>query len=151
MFPVNIQRYLENEDLIYENTALPFNGRAFLFDYKNGDFLMENGRPIEVTGKRAVEAWLEKLIRTAKFRFEIYEDFEGSQVDYAVTIEDLIGGVWPKGFVEAEIEREIKEAAVTNTYIDDLINWEFEREGSLLKISFTVLTILGEQRMEVTI
>lgn len=145
MFPEDVQSYLENEDAtLIENEALAFNGRAFLYDYKKGDFVIRDGKLVVLTGRKAVEAWIEKLIRTEKFRFEVYEN-----VGYAVTIEELIGSVWPKGFVEAEITREITEAAVTNTYIEDLTEWEFERDGSYLNIRFTVVTVDGVFEMAV--
>ncbi|MER2039723.1 MAG: DUF2634 domain-containing protein [Solibacillus sp.] len=147
MFPEDTESYLENEEIaIVENETLAFNGQAFLYDYQKGDFVIRDGKLVELTGQAALEAWLEKLIRTEKFRFKIYEE-----VDYAVTLEDLIGGVWPKGFVEAEIKREITEAAVTNTYIEDLVDWSFERDGSYLIINFTVIVAAGSFEMEVAV
>lgn len=146
MFPVDVQTYLTNQDVeIAENEAFAFNGKAFLYDYKKGEFVLEDGKMVEVTGVKAVEAWIEKLIRTEKFRFNVYDN-----VDYAVSIEELIGSTWPKGFVEAEIKREITEAAVSNTYIEDLTEWSFERDGSYLIINFTVITVEGVFEMGVS-
>lgn len=140
MFPQNIQQYLNDEDLIYENNQIPFNGTALLFDFKKNEFVTENGRIVTVTGRKAVECWLEKLIRTEKFYFRVYEKSDEDDVeDYAVTIMSLLGRVYPPGFIEAELEREIREAAIKNPYIDDLVEWSFEREGSRLVINFTVL------------
>lgn len=145
MFPEDIEGYLENEEIALEETnTLTFNGRAFLYDYKKNDFVKRNGKLVVVTGKKAVEAWVEKLIRTEKFRFQIYDN-----VEYAVTIEELIGSVWPRGFVEAEIKREITEASLSNTYIEDLVEWSFEREDSYLIIRFTVVTVEGAFEMAV--
>ena len=139
MFPEDTQNYLENEELtLLDDEAFTFNGKAFLYDYQKGEFILKNGKMVEVTGNAAIEAWIEKLIRTEKFRFNVYEG-----VDYAVTIEELIGSIWPRGFVEAEIKREITEAALSNTYIEDLIEWSFERDGSYLIINFTVITVEG--------
>ena len=145
MFPVDAQTYLMDEDIvIQENEAFSFNGRAFLFDYKKGEFVMKDGKMVEVTGNAAIEAWLEKLIRTEKFRFKIYEE-----VEYAVTLDELIGSVWPRGFVEAEIKREISEAAASNSYIEALTDWAFEREDSYMHISFTYHTVDGAFEMGV--
>ena len=153
MFPQNIQRYLNNEETVYENNEIPFNGTALLFDFKKNEFVMENGRIIVTTGRKAVECWLEKLIRTEKFYFKVYENNNPDDVvGYAVSIMSLLGGVYPPGFIEAELEREIREAAVRNPYIDDLISWSFEREGSMLTINFTVLINNGESfEMEVNL
>lgn len=146
MFPVDVQRYLVDEELtIQENEKFAFNGRAFLYDYTKGDFVLKDGKMVEVTGNAAIEAWLEKLIRTEKFHFRIYDN-----VEYAVTIEELIGSVWPRGFVDAEIKREITEAAESNAYIEALTDWAFEREDSYLHISFTYHTAEGAFNMGVT-
>ncbi|WP_413362217.1 DUF2634 domain-containing protein [Lysinibacillus sp. 3P01SB] len=144
MFPENVQEYLEEEEVILMDTAPTYNGKAFLYDFKKGDFILENGKLVQVEGLEALKIWIEKLLRTEKFRFKIYED-----VEYCVTIEDLIGGVWPPGFVEAELRREITEAAITNPYIEDLIEWKFERDSSYLHIYFTVLTPEGAFEMGV--
>ena len=145
MFPADVQTYLMDEDTaIQENEAFAFNGKAFLYDYKKGEFVLEDGKMVAVTGIKAVEAWIEKLIRTEKFRFNVYEN-----VDYAVTIEELIGSIWPRGFVEAEIKREITEAALSNTYIEALTDWKFKREDSYLYIEFTYHTVDGAFNMGV--
>lgn len=146
MFPVDAQSYLTDEDIVIrDNDAFAFNGRTFLYDYKKRDFFMKDGKLVEVTGNAAIEAWIEKLIRTERFRFKIY-----NEVEYGVTLEELIGSIWPRGFVEAEIKREITEAAASNTYIEALTDWSFEREGSYLHISFVYHTAEGAFQMEVT-
>ena len=134
MFPEDIQNYLDNEQLIYEPQKYQFNGTSYLYDFKKGDFVLRNGKLVELTGKAAIAMWLEKIIRTEKFRFKVYEN-----VDYCVTIERLIGGIYPRGFVEAEIKREITEASLYNSYILDIVDWSFERDKDYLKIAFTVI------------
>ena len=134
MFPEDIQNYIQNESLIYQPRKYEFNGTSYLYDYKTGDFVLRNGKLVELYGKAAIAAWLEKIIRTEKFRFRVYDN-----VDYCVTIERLIGGVYPKGFVEAEIKREITEASLYNSYIVDLVEWSFERDEDYLKVGFTVI------------
>lgn len=112
-----------------------FNGKSFLYDFKNGDFVYKNGAPVIVEGKAALLVWIEKVIRTEKFRFNIHRD-----IDYGVTIEDLISGQFPRAFTESELEREITEALLKNKYILDVSGWAFEYEGSTLIISFAVTT-----------
>lgn len=134
MFPEDIQNYVQNENLIYQPQGHEFNGTSYLYDYKTGDFVLRDGKLVDLTGKAAIAGWLEKIIRTEKFRFKVYEN-----VDYCVTIERLIGGIYPKGFVEAEIKREITEASLYNSYIIDLVEWSFERDKDYLIIRFTVI------------
>ena len=134
MFPEledDIATIIESEES--EKTA--FNGKSFLFDFNKGDFIYRNGNLVEVSGIEALKIWIEKIIRTERFKFNIYED-----VSYGVTIQDLIGSSLPEGFVESELKRELSESILTNPFIDDLLNWEFISEGSTLTIKFDVET-----------
>lgn len=145
MFPADVQTYLENEDAaIQENETLIFNGSSFLYDFKKGDFIYNNGNPIAVKGRVALEIWIEKVIRTEKFRFKIHEEIE-----YGVLIEDLIGSMLPRGFIESEIRRELTEAILRNPFIEELIDWSFEVDSGEWIVGFTVISVEGSFEMEV--
>lgn len=144
MFPEDVAEYIENEELIANDTSSTFNGRAFLYDFKKGDFIYKNGAPIEVTGIKALEVWIEKVIRTERFRFKIYEEME-----YGVSIEDLIGSMLPRGFIESELKRELTESILLNPFVEELTDWAFEIDGSEWRITFTVVTIDDAFVMEV--
>lgn len=145
MFPTDIQTYLENEDMeIVQQETRDFNGTTFLYDFQKGDFVYRNGAPIIVEGQKALEIWIEKVIRTERFKFKVYDNAE-----YGVTIEDLIGSNLPYSFLDAEMKRELTEAILRNPYIENLSEWKFEREGSLWTITFTVETVDGSFEMEV--
>lgn len=145
MFPEDVQEYLENETLIEESTnTATFNGKSFLFDFKKGDFVYKNGSLVEVEGKEALKTWIEKIIRTESFKFNIYEN-----VDYGISIDDLIGSTLPRGFIESELKRELTEAILRNPLVDDLTDWKFEKDGSKWTIAFTVETTEETFEMEV--
>ncbi|MGE6513379.1 DUF2634 domain-containing protein [Lysinibacillus sphaericus] len=139
MFPDDISDYIKNEDYINDNTLPAFTGKTFLYDFNKGDFIYKNGAPVEVDGIKAIQIWIEKVIRTERFKFNIYDG-----VDYGVTIEDLIGSNLPRGFIESEMKREFTESLLTNPYIEELINWSFKIDGSEWTISFTVITTTEE-------
>lgn len=146
MFPTDIQQYLVNEEVEFdESNGHQFNGKTYLYDFEKGDFVYKNGAPVEVTGREALKMWIDKVIRTEKFRFKIYEN-----VDYPVQLEDLIGSTLPYGFIESEFKRELSEAILRNPYIKNLTNWNFERDGSRWRIAFEVITDDETFRMEVT-
>lgn len=145
MFPADVQTYLTNEDMeISERDARTFNGTTFLYDFKKGDYVYRNGAPIIVEGQKALEIWIEKVIRTERFKFRIYDN-----VEYGVTIEDLIGSNLPYSFLDSEMKRELTESILKNPLIENLSEWKFEREGSLWTITFTVETMDGSFEMEV--
>ncbi|AVK82461.1 hypothetical protein C3943_02310 [Lysinibacillus sp. B2A1] len=145
MFPADVQTYLTNEDMeISERDARTFNGTTFLYDFKKGDYVYRNGAPIIVEGQKALEIWIEKVIRTERFKFRIYDN-----VEYGVTIEDLIGSNLPYSFLDSEMKRELTESILKNPLIENLSEWKFEREGSLWTITFTVETVDGSFEMGV--
>ncbi len=115
-------------------------GKSFLFDFKKKDFILENGRLIEIDGIKAIQVWIEKILRTQKFKWKIYEG-----TDYGTTIEDLIvGHGYPKSFLESELKREITEALLKHRRIESLSEWEFKRESDKLHVLFKVNLKDGE-------
>lgn len=144
MFPEDVAEYIENEEIVENDTSSTFNGRTFLYDFKNGDFIYKNGAPVEVVGIKALQVWIEKVIRTERFRFKIYEDIE-----YGVSIEDLIGSMLPRGFKESEMKRELTESILLNPFVEELTDWSFVTDGSEWTIAFTVVSVEGAFEMEV--
>lgn len=119
-------------------------GKTFLYDFKSGEFVLKDGKPVEVTGKKAIEIWIEKILRTQKFRWGIYEN-----VDYGTTIEDLIvGNSYPKNFLESELKREISQEVIKHPRIESLSDWSFTVEKEKLKVAFTVNLINGESMQQ---
>lgn len=115
---------------------------SFMFDFKKGEFILINGSPVKVEGIEALKVWIEKNLRTEKFRFKVYEG-----KDYGTSIEDLIGQNLPTAFVESELQREVNESLLTHPIIDSLSNFEFAKEKSTLKVKFTV-NLVGESSFE---
>jgi len=118
---------------------LPPLGKSFLFDFNTGQFVKKDGKLVEVEGKEAIKVWIEKVIRTEKFRFKVYEDS-----DFGISIEDLFGSNFPQEFIESELKRELTEELTKHPYIESLSGWEFERKSSLLTVHFRVNLINGD-------
>jgi hypothetical protein len=117
---------------------LPPLGKSFLFDFATGQFVKRDGKLVLVEGRDAVKAWIEKVILTEKFRYEIYKGME-----YGVSLEDLKGSALSIVFVETEVKRELEEAITKHAYIQSLSQWEFTRGESSLIISFKVNLVNG--------
>jgi hypothetical protein len=126
-----------------KNDDLPKIGKSFLFDFKTGEFKLADGKPVDVEGIDGLKIWIEKILRTEKYRYKIYE--RADKDEYGVVLEDLIvGNNFPTSFVEAEIKREISQALLRNPVIDALTNWKLSRERERLNISFKVNTVYGD-------
>lgn len=130
---------------VEEIETLPAIGKSFLYDFEKGDFVLRNGKMVVVEGVESLKVWIEKVIRTERFRFKIYEN-----VEYGITIEDLIGSNFPRTFIEAELKREITSVLEEHPYINRIEGWQFERDGTLMKIKFTVITVDGAFEQEVS-
>lgn len=120
-------------------------GKSFSFDFFKGDFNVIDGKLQEIDTIEALKLWIEKILKTDKFKFKIYDN-----TDYGVTnFKELITSDFPFEFVKAEIERTIKEVLLKNNSIKSVENFKFERNKKLLMVSFDCSTIYGTIENEV--
>ena len=111
-------------------------GKSFLFDFTAGDFIIRDGKLVECKGIDAIKVWIEKILRTEKGRFRIYND-----TDYGCRTEDLIvGSNYPIAFIEAELKREVEDALLQNPNILSVSNFNIERTASGITVSMEVET-----------
>lgn len=123
-------------------------GKSFLFDFKTGDFVIENGKPVEVNGFEALKMWIIKVLKTPVNKYDVYIKKD----EYGVEdLEELITSDLPFPFIKSEIERIIKETLTQNTAIKSVQNFKFERNKRVLTVSFDVYTIYGTVESEVSI
>lgn len=71
--------------------------------------------------------------------------------DYGIELIDLFGKPMP--YVMSELPRRITEALTMDNRIEDVVDFEFEKNGSKLHTTFTVVSNLGniDADLEVTI
>ena len=79
-------------------------GVNFLFDYDANAYVMEAGSPVQVTGRLAVQAWLEYVVRTARGRYAIHP------TDFGARIQDMVGMKAPRGFDLSEFNRQLQDS-----------------------------------------
>ena len=115
-------------------------GRSFLFDFSKGDFVVNDGRLVVADDTTAIKVWIEKILRTEKGRYAIYEG-----LSYGTSIEDLIIGTnYNIAFTESELKREIEEALLRHPQISGISNFILTREVSGVTAEFTVVLDNGE-------
>lgn len=120
-------------------------GKSFSFDFYKGDFNVVDGKLQEINNIEALKLWIEKVIKTTKYKFKIYDSS-----DYGITdLKELITSGFPLQFIQAEIEREVKETLLKNSNIKTVQNFEFERNKRLLTVKFDCYTIYGTVESEV--
>jgi len=111
-------------------------GKSFLFDFTAGEFVIRDGKLVECDVIEAIKTWIEKILRTEKERFKIYDGTE-----YGCRLEDLlIGNNYSAAFIEAELKREIEDALIQNPNISAVSNFSIERTASGIIVSMEVET-----------
>ena len=71
--------------------------RSYLFDFNKGDFVVRDGKLVECDGMDALKVWIEKILKTEKGRYRIYDG-----TGYGCQLEDLIiGNTYTLEFTEA--------------------------------------------------
>lgn len=136
---------LEVTDAPEAETQITY-GKELAYDFEKGDFIYEDGKLKVVEGMEALKVWIEKAIRTARYRFPIYS------FQYGCELEDIIGLDLPRAVLESEVQRVIKEALIYDDRIEDVRDFIIERGGDWLKVTFTVITALGDTlEQEVTV
>ncbi|QEK12573.1 DUF2634 domain-containing protein [Crassaminicella thermophila] len=123
---------------VEKNTIQQNLGTSFLFDFTEGDFVIRDGKLVKAEDIEAIKVWIEKILRTEKFKFKIYEK-EDINEEYGITIKKLImGKKLPFGFIRSELKREITEALLKHPMIVDINNFRTIQERATLKVFFTV-------------
>ena len=117
MFPNSTDITLDNETQTSSRT------KSYMFDFENGDFIVRDGKLIECDSIDAIKVWIEKILRTEKGRYKIYDNTE-----YGCHLGDLIiGNNYTAEFIEAELKREIGDAIKQNTRITSVTNFNITR------------------------
>ena len=129
MFPNSTDITLDNETQTSSGT------KSYMFDFENGDFIVRDGKLIECDSIDAIKVWIEKILRTEKGRYPIYDNTE-----YGCHLEDLIiGNSYTAEFIEAELKREIEDALKQNPRITSVTNFNITRNTNAITVTLEVV------------
>ena len=129
MFPNSTDITLDNKSDTSSGT------KSYLFDFTTGDFVVRDGKLIECDSIDAIKVWIEKILRTEKDRYPIYDNTE-----YGCHLEDLIiGNSYTAEFVEAELKREIEDALKQNPRITSVTNFNITRNTNAITVTLEVV------------
>ena len=140
MFPNSTDITIDNESNTSSGT------KSYMFDFENGDFVVRDGKLIECDSIDAIKVWIEKILRTEKGRYPIYDNTE-----YGCHLEDLIiGNSYTAEFIEAELKREIEDALKQNPQIISVTNFNISRNTNAITVTLEV-ALNDEGRNTVTV
>lgn len=83
----------------------------------------------------SVEQSVYLILGTERYKYPIYS------WDYGIELIDLFGKPIP--YIIAVLPRRIKEALMVDNRISDVVDFNFDKKGSKLAVSFTVITNQG--------
>lgn len=119
-------------------------GIDFLFDFAKNDFVLKDGKLIQVVGDAAVTFWIEKTIRTEYQRATVYHN-----TNYGTELDRFIGQQLPKEIAKLQLEDTFKSALLQHERINSINNFTFSQEREQVFISFEVellpITILEDE------
>lgn len=133
MLPVN------NNLVNTEDTVLEVPSKTFFIDFINNKIVGT------VDGIEAVKQAVFLILNTERYENMVYD------WDYGFETQDLIG--MPIGYIYPELKRRIEEALTQDDRIESVEAFDFEKSGTSVTVSFTVITMQGafETETEVNI
>lgn len=111
--------------------------KIYAWDFTEGDFILFDGKMIELTGFEYIKTWIKKCLLT------VAETLIYSGTNYGSEHHSLIGRTFNISYSKAEYERMIREALLVNDAITRVDNFAFSQVGSRLSISFDAHSIYG--------
>ena len=110
---------------------------AFAFDStssRRGAFQLVDGALVERTGKEAVRQWFELMLRQKPGAIPVYRTDSASQPGVDRTMLDRR---MPDGWVQAEVERQVRETAAFCPAVRAVDSFVFTRLRRGLQVEFT--------------
>lgn len=133
MFPEdNIDITLEElaETINYSESVLI----SFSFDFVKKEFEIKDGTPVLIQELEATKQWIQKFLSTDLGTLEIYDGYK-----FGTSYKKMLGSKSiNNGYIESEIEREIREGFPLCPSIKKIISYDSEKQGTSLCLRIVV-------------
>ncbi|MCW0953181.1 DUF2634 domain-containing protein [Weissella ceti] len=140
------EEFIDNRpDEAPEDDLLAFGDEIEEYTAPSLTYSVQNGRIIGmIDEKDAMSQAIDKVLRTERFIFEIYDD------QYGHDLNDLIGKDYD--YVLSEIERMVKEALLGDDRVDSVdINEITQLNATTLSVTVSITTMFGEIETEMEV
>lgn len=152
MFPTDIDFEQALDELEYMKDKIEKSAHGIVpkFDYKKGEFIIDNGKVLMNKGDDAVLGWIDKILRTTLWRYEIYYIENETIREYGVDLKKYyFGKKVPKLLLMGEMQRDIEEALLQHKRIKRIESFRLDTEDFRLFISFNVILEDSEETLSI--
>ena len=122
-------------------SAVISSGKSPKFDFEIGDFVVEDGKVVTVTGLEALKQWIQKTLRTETNKYKIYNTDNVEK--YGAALFEIITSKYPIAYIQAQVQTIVIAALLKNSDIKEVNNFKFIRDKRLLNCEFDVISIYG--------
>ena len=112
--------------------------REYEWDIETHEYVVRNGKINIVEGKDALKIWIYKTLLTERAHYR------GYTWDYGNDFQTIIGLNLKRDVISSEVRRITQEALYMNEHIKNLKDFKASLSESVLTISFTAETDVGE-------
>lgn len=104
------------------------------FDYTKKEYTVKDGSPVLVDELEATKQWIRRFLSTDINTLEIYEGYK-----FGTSYKKLLGSKnLGNGYIESEIEREIREGFLLCPSIKKIISYDSEKKGTKLCLRIVI-------------
>lgn len=115
---------------------------SYLYDFEKGDFVIKDGKLVEIEDLDSVLQWVDKILLTQLKKYEIYKK-DGSR-EYGSNIRDLVlGKKLPAFFIESEVKRDIEESLKLHSHIKGIEDFNYDHEATRVTFHFKLILVDG--------
>lgn len=143
IFPQDSTEVINNIIISKKTTAY---GKSPVFLFETGEFKLVDGKVYIAEGIEVLRNWIEKTLRTERFRYPIYSS------DYGVTLEEIAARNLSQAVYMNEIKSQITEALLQDARIANVGEFAISMGDGCLNVQFEVETFESKKvTMEVNI
>ena len=113
-------------------------GSEISWDFETNQPLVIDGEIQVVEGVDALRVWIEKALRTERYKWPVYT------WSYGAEIERVLETGMTGAALNQSLKQSIVDALIYHPQISQVAGFDFEAKGDLLNVTFEVKTILDD-------
>jgi len=130
LFPTNASFSISGTESV---NTIRDRGINFLFDFNTKEFVLKDGKLIQLSGDASVVFWIEKTLRTEYERSPVYWNTE-----YGFGIERFIGVALPPEIIKLQFEDNLKRSLLQHERIKSINNFYLSKVSDSSEVAINM-------------